>query len=144
MISTNLRPHRRRSPDVNITPLIDVVFLLLIFFMVSTTFDSYSELKIELPQADGEQAAEEAQIIEISIDREGRYYVNQREVVNTSVDALRRALKKAQGERSSDLPVVISADARTPHQAVISAMDAVGRAGLYHITFATAQGAVEQ
>ena len=141
MITTNLRPHRRRSPDVNITPLIDVVFLLLIFFMVSTTFDRHSEMKIELPRADGEPVAEEQAFIDVTIDREGRYYVDQREVVNTSVDTLRRALKKALGERSSELPVVISADARTPHQSVISAMDAAGRAGLFHITFSTARGA---
>ena len=121
--------------------MVDVVFLLLIFFMVSTTFDRHSELKIELPRADGEPVAEEQAFIDITIDREGRFYVDQREVVNTSVDTLRRALKKALGERSRDLPVVISADARTPHQSVISAMDAAGRAGLFQITFSTARGA---
>ena len=139
MITTNLRPHRRRSPDVNITPLIDVVFLLLIFFMVSTTFDKHSELKVELPRADGEAVAEEPAYIDLTIDRQGRFYVDQREVVNTSVDTLHRALKKALGERSDELPVVISADANTPHQSVISAMDAAGRAGLYHISFSTAR-----
>jgi biopolymer transport protein ExbD len=141
VITSNLRPHRRRSPDVNITPLIDVVFLLLIFFMVSTTFDKQAELKIELPRADGEPVAEEQVYIDVTIDREGRFYVDRREVVNTSVDTLTRVLKKALGERSSELPVVINADARTPHQAVISAMDAAGRAGLYHITFSTTKAA---
>ena len=142
MITTNLRPRRRRSLEVNITPLIDVVFLLLIFFMVSTTFDRYSEIHIELPRADAETSEKQADHIDVTIDREGRYFVDQREVVNTSLDTLRRALKKALGERS-EIPVVISADARTPHQSVITAMDAASRAGLFNITFATA-GAADQ
>jgi len=138
MITTNLRP-RRRSLNVNITPLIDVVFLLLIFFMVSTTFERQSEIQIELPRADTEQEPEkELDYIDITIDRQGVFYVDQREVVNTSVDTLRRALRKALGEREP-LPVLISADAQTPHQAVITAMDASGRAGLNRITFATAR-----
>ncbi len=143
MNSTDMRPRHRRTPDVNITPLIDVVFLLLIFFMVSTTFDRYSEMRIELPKADVEaEQVERPKSIELSIDREGRYYVNQNEVVNTSVDTLSRALKKAlSGEES--LPVVINADARTPHQAVISAMEAAGQAGLYELSFSTAQEAEE-
>jgi biopolymer transport protein ExbD len=146
MISSNMRPQRRPSPDVNITPLIDVVFLLLIFFMVSTTFDRQAELKIELPRADAEPTAEEQASIDLTIDRQGRFFVDRREVVNTSVDTLRRALTKAvigkgMDQESGELPVVISADARTPHQSVIAAMDAAGRAGLYHISFATARGA---
>ena len=142
MISTNLRPHRRRSPELNITPLIDVVFLLLIFFMVSTTFDRYSEIQIELPQADAEKREKDADYIDVTIDRAGIYFVDQREVVNTSLDTLRRALKKALGERN-EIPVVISADARTPHQSVITAMDAASRVGLFNITFVTA-GAADQ
>lgn len=140
MIGNSFRPKRRHSVELNITPLIDVVFLLLIFFMVSTTFDRYSELSIELPQGNAEQAQKKPQHIAITIDREGIFYVDQKEVVNTSVDTLRRALKKALGEREA-LPVVISADARTPHQSVITAMDAAGRAGLNQIVFSTAKGA---
>jgi biopolymer transport protein ExbD len=140
MMSGNFRPRRRRSPDVNITPLIDVVFLLLIFFMVSTTFDRYAELGVELPQAGAEPAAEQPEHIEITIDRAGHYYVDKREVVSTSLDILRRAIKKALGDREA-VPVVISADANTPHQAVITAMDASSRVGLYRITFATGRGA---
>ena len=136
----NFRPRRRRSPDVNITPLIDVVFLLLIFFMVSTTFDRYAELGVELPQAGAEAVEERPEHIEITIDRAGRFHVDQREVVSTSLDILRRAIKKALGEREA-LPVVISADASTPHQAVVTAMDAASRVGLYQITFATGRGA---
>lgn len=142
MITTNLRPHRRRLPELNITPLIDVVFLLLIFFMVSTTFDRYAEIQIQLPQADAEKREKQADHIDVTIDRTGIYFVDQHEVVNTSLDTLRRALKNALGERS-EIPVVISADARTPHQSVITAMDAASRVGLFNITFATA-GAADQ
>ncbi len=139
MNSTDMRSRHRRSPDVNITPLIDVVFLLLIFFMVSTTFDRYSELKIELPQSTDDPTADERPVsIDLSIDREGRYYVNQDEVINTSTDTLSRALKKALNGREA-IPVIISADARTPHQAVISAMEAASRAGLFQISFSTAR-----
>ncbi len=142
MITTNLRPRRHRSPELNITPLIDVVFLLLIFFMVSTTFDRFSEIRIELPEANAEQTGREPASIDITIDREGRYYVDQRQVVDTTLGTLRQALEKALGERSG-IPVVISADAQTPHQSVITAMDAASRVGLLRITFATA-GAAEQ
>jgi len=136
------RADRRRTEDpVDLTSMIDVVFLLLIFFMVSTTFDRHSELKVELPRAGGEIAEQQSSTIDITIDRQGRYYVDRREVVNTRADTLRRAISKALGERGAELPVVISADARTPHQSVITAMDAAGRAGLYNIQFATARDA---
>ncbi len=140
MNPTDMRPRHRRSPDVNITPLIDVVFLLLIFFMVSTTFDRYSELRIELPQSNAESDADKRPTsIDLGIDREGRYYVDQDEVINTSIDTLSRALKKALDGREP-IPVIISADARTPHQAVISAMEAASRAGLFQLSFSTARG----
>ncbi len=140
MNPTDMRPRRRRSPDVNITPLIDVVFLLLIFFMVSTTFDRYSKLRIELPRSAAEPDADNRPAsIDLGIDREGRYYVNRDEVINTSVDTLSRALKKALDGREA-IPVIISADARTPHQAVISAMEAASRAGLFQLSFSTARG----
>ncbi len=142
MITTNLRPRRNRSPELNVTPLIDVVFLLLIFFMVSTTFDRYSEIKIELPQANADKSAAEAEFIDLTVDQTAKYYVDNKEVVNTTADTLSRALKKARGERAED-PVVISADANTPHQSVITAMDAASRAGLYRITFATAREAAD-
>lgn len=135
MSGLNLRPRQRRMPDVNITSLIDVVLLLLLFFMLSTTFDHNAELRIELPKTDAEASRRQApEAIEISIDREGRYYVDQREVVNTSVDTLRLALRKALGERQTS-PVLINADARAPYQTLITAMDAASQAGLYQITF---------
>ena len=134
-----LQPNRPLPPDINLAPLIDVVFLLLIFFMVSTTFKHESEIKIELPRA-GEKAVEETKkkVIDVTIDQEGRFYVSQEALINTQLGTLITALKKAAAV-DSELPVLISADARTPHQAVMTAMDAASRVGLLHITFAATQ-----
>ena len=131
-----LQTRRPEGPDVNLTPLIDVVFLLLIFFMVSTTFERDTEISLELPEASGEPLKTERVVVEISIDAQGRYYVNQQELVNTQIDTLRRALQQAVAE--ADRPqVILSADRQTPHQAVITAMDAARQVGLVNLTFAT-------
>lgn len=132
----NLRPQRKEDPDLNLTPLIDVVFLLLIFFMVSTTFDREAELKIQLPEAAGEERQEPQDPVEITIDAQGRYFVNRREVVNRKLDTLKQALDKVLAGRT-DSPLIISADRLTPHEAVIRAMDAASQLGLVHITFVT-------
>jgi len=131
-----LRAGRREEPDVNLTPLIDVVFLLLIFFMVSTTFDKSSELSIELPEATATQPPEHDRSITVAIDAQGRYYVDGRRLVNEKAETLVRALKRVAGGRST-VPVVIDADARTPHQAVVTVMDAARELGLLHLRFAT-------
>ena len=132
----NLRRQIRPSPDINLTPLIDVVFLLLIFFMVSTTFQKETRIKIELPEATTEASAEEVpKVLDVSVDKAGTFYVNEKEVVNTELATLKRAIEKAaRGEK--DLPVVISADARTPHQAVIKVLDAASSLGFVRMTFA--------
>ena len=137
MIKSTLRPRRHLSPELNITPLIDVVFLLLIFFMVSTTFDRFSEIRIELPEANAEQPEKLPASIDIAIDRDGGYYVNREPVKGASLETLLQTLKQVVAGRTG-LPVVISADARSPHQSVITAMDAASRVGLSRITFATA------
>ncbi len=134
----NLRPHRKEDPDLNLTPLIDVVFLLLIFFMVSTTFDREAELKIQLPEAAGEQRQEPTDPVEITIDAQGRYFVNRQEVLNRKLDTLKQAIDKAVAGREEP-PLVISADRQTPHESVIRAMDAASQLGLVHITFVTKQ-----
>jgi biopolymer transport protein ExbD len=135
----NLRPHKLRSPDVNVTPLIDVVFLLLIFFMVSTTFERESQIQVQLPEASAEVDSDTPpRVLDITIDREGRFYVNQREVINTEIETLKRALEKA-AMKESELPVIITADAQTPHQAVMTAMDAASQLGYLHMTFAARQ-----
>jgi len=129
--------HRRRdAPEVNLTPLIDVVFLLLIFFMVSTTFEQASQLEIELPEASAEPRQQQPESIDLSIDASGRYFVNGRALVNGQVETLRRALEGEAGA-DSDRVLVINADLRTSHQAVVTAMDAASQAGLVHLRFAT-------
>jgi biopolymer transport protein ExbD len=130
----NLRPKVRKSPEVDITPLIDVVFLLLIFFMVSTTFDREAQILVELPEATGEEAKHLTNELDITIDANGIFFVNQREVINTDVETLKRAISKAVGEER-DVPVIINADGRTPHQAVMTAMDAASQLGLLQMTF---------
>lgn len=133
----NLRPGRHREdPDVNLTPLIDVVFLLLIFFMVSTTFTQESEISIELPQASGKATKDEKRLIEISIDAQGRYFINQQQLINTQLLTLMRAMQNQVGTVKSP-KLIISADRRTPHEAVVKAMDAARQLGYLHLTFAT-------
>ena len=103
-----LRPKRRDDPDLNITPLIDVVFLLLIFFMVSTTFDKQAELNIELPEASGKVTMTEQFKIEISIDGEGRYFVNQRRIKDDRLVTLKRAIELTLGENKETLLVAVA------------------------------------
>lgn len=131
----NLRPHRREQADINLTPLIDVVFLLLIFFMVSTTFKDEARLRVQLPQAQGESIpAAEPAMIHLVIDAAGAYFVDDQAVTDRATQTLVRALSAARGERAA-LPVLIQADAQTPHQAVMTALDAAGQAGLTRIAF---------
>ena len=131
----NFHRHRKEPIDINITPMIDVVFLLLIFFMVTTTFNRETELKVTLPEAQGTEKPD-AKVLEITIDGKGVYYVNKKEVINSRLETLKKAIKLA-AEDSKNIPVVINADAKTPHQSVISALDAAGQLGLVHISFAT-------
>lgn len=135
----NLRPRRDQRPLLDMTPLIDVVFLLLIFFMVSTTFDKETRLKVDLPEASTTSTEQqEAEQIKLTIDASGRFYVNDREVINTDVDTLSRALQKVAGERT-DIPLVITVDKTAPFQAPMTAMDAAARAGLSRLRFVANQ-----
>jgi biopolymer transport protein ExbD len=126
------------APDITLTPLIDVVFLLLIFFMVSTSFSRHAEIELELPAASTEKTEERPEVIEVAIDVTGRYYVDGRQLVNTQMGTLKQAIRNAAGARKSP-PLVISADANTPLQAVVTAMDAARQLGITHISFATSQ-----
>ena len=135
----NLRPVRKELPDLNLTPLIDVVFLLLIFFMVSTTFDKHARIKVELPEAaTQDEEVRERQVLEVTIDAEGRYYVNQKQVITTNIDILKHALEKAANGREK-LPLIITADANTTHQSVIRVMDAASQLGFVNMTFSAKQ-----
>ena len=132
----NLRKFRREELSVNLTPLIDVVFLLLIFFMVTTTFRDESAIKIDLPQASNKPVEQVGHPLEIVIDRDGHYYIDKQQVINTQIDTLKRALRKAKGDRKSP-PVIISADAMAPHQSVVTAMDAARQVGLLRMSIST-------
>jgi biopolymer transport protein ExbD len=135
----NLRPERNdERVDVNLTPLIDVVFLLLIFFMVSTTFDRHAKLKVELPEASAKQAQQQQQSIVLSIDAKGNYFINDRQLVNTRLETLKIALQKTLADEK-DVPLVLRADAKTPHQAVVRAMDAASQLGLTRLSIATVE-----
>jgi len=132
----NLRPAPKEAVDINLTPLIDVVFLLLIFFMVSTTFNRDSELSIELPSASVEARKRQPDAIQVAIDAQGRFYVNGRQLLNTQSKTVRQALKSAAGDKESP-PIIINADAKTPHQAVVQVMDVARKLGFVRLTFAT-------
>lgn len=136
----NLRRSRAEDPEVNLMPLIDVVFILLIFFMVSTTFQKESEIKIELPEASSEPVEAERENFEIVIDADGRYFIDEQQVVNNELDTLKKAITKFLGDRK-EIPVVIRADRRTPYESVIRAMDATAQLGLVQMSLATSQPA---
>lgn len=133
----NLRPNREKDQlDVNITPLIDVVFLLLIFFMVSTTFDRQAQLKVQLPEASAKTEQSVSDTIVLAIDAKGQYYINDKQLVNTTKKTLIQALIKTM-DNNKELPLVLKADAKTPHQAVVTAMDAAAKVGLTRLSIAT-------
>ncbi len=131
----SLRP--RTQPEVNLTSLIDVVFLLLIFFMVSTSFVKQSQISISLPQADS--AVVEPEVpdqIDVMITETGTFLVNGRELINSRAETIRNALQKVSGGNNG-LPLTISADANAKHQDVVTAMDVAGRLGFTRISIAT-------
>lgn len=135
----NLRKFRREELSINLTPLIDVVFLLLIFFMVTTTFREESEIEIDLPQATDEPVEVTQDVVEIMIDNKGQYYVNQRPLVNTQLKTVKQAIRQVIKEGETP-PVLISADAQSPHQSLVTAMDAARQLGLVRLSIATRQG----
>jgi biopolymer transport protein ExbD len=140
-VKLNLRP--RIQPEVNLTSLIDVVFLLLIFFMVSTSFVKQSQITISLPEAESSSVAEEVpEQIDIMITAEGTYLVNGRELINNRAETIRNTLQKVSGG-NNELPLTISADANARHQDVVTAMDVSARLGFTKINIATVNDPVE-
>jgi biopolymer transport protein ExbD len=124
--------------SVNLTPLIDVVFLLLIFFMVSTTFTKETHLSVDLPEAEGVASSDVADTIEILINADGSYAVNGQNLVNKKSVTLMAALNKISGgDGNGDTPLIITADAKTPHQSVVTAMDAAGQLGFVKLSITT-------
>lgn len=136
-----IQDHRQDDiPDINLIPLIDVVLVLLIFFVVTTTFDARSVLKLELPRAEGEPNESQARPLSLLINAEGRYFVGDSEVLRTDLESLKQSLREVAGD-DRERTVLIRADARTPWQAVITAYDALGQLGFRRIANATSPDA---
>lgn len=140
----NLRPgHKEETVEVNLTPLIDVVFLLLIFFMVTTTFDKHARLKVSLPESSAKTTQQQSEPLVLSIDAKGNYFLNERQLVNQQLGTLKQALKKVISQDNKDykdVALVLRADANTPHQSVVRAMDAASQLGLSKLSIATVEG----
>lgn len=130
------RRQQAAEVGVNLTPLIDVVFLLLIFFMVSTTFTRETQLTLDLPEANGEPREVVEQQVEVLVDEKGRYRVNGQPLVDNRVRTLQAAIYKVSAGDTT-LPLVIAADAQAAHQAVVRAMDAAGQMGFVHMNIST-------
>jgi biopolymer transport protein ExbD len=126
----------REELSINITPLIDVVFLLLIFFMVTTTFSRETRLLVNLPEANADVAENQASQIEIIVAREGNYAINGRALVNNRIETLMRGLELESGG-DLNMPIILIADAEATHQSVVTAMDAIGQSGFTRMNIAT-------
>jgi biopolymer transport protein ExbD len=132
------KPRRSEEPEINVVSLIDVVLLLVVFFMLSSKFTTEGRLRIRLPQASAapaQRAAEEGLVVTVSAT--GSYLVNARELVNSSSDTLRSAILKTVGNSSRATAVTIRADGRASHQSVVTAMDVLGRLGFTQMNVAT-------
>jgi biopolymer transport protein ExbD len=134
----NLKPRRMEDPEINVTSLIDVVLLLVVFFMLSSNFTAEGRLRIRLPQVN-DQAAERAagDALVVTVSATGAYLVNGRELVNSSPDTLRAAILKSAPGAARTAPVTIRADGRASHQSVVTAMDVLGHLGFTQMNVAT-------
>ena len=133
----NLQHRTNEDPTVDLTSLIDVVFLLLLFFMVSTTFERQALLKVDLPEASQvEERAEQPERLELVIDNEGRMYLNDQRLVDSDARTVRAAMEQAAGNDRT-LPLVLRADRMTPHHHVVTAMDVAAQLGFANLSIAT-------
>jgi len=131
---------QRHEVDINLTPLIDVVFLLLIFFMVSTTFTKETHLSIDLPEASAQKTTVADTQIEVSVTRAGDYAINGVALINRDAETLRTGIEKvSRGDNS--MPMIVTADSSTPHQSVVTAMDVAGQLGFTKLSITTKLGA---
>lgn len=129
------RRDRHEEPELNLVPMIDVLLMTLIFLVMTTSFSKETQLSIKLPESSATAHVDQA-ALRVTIDAQGQYYVNDTQLLNDSPDVLRRAMAQAAGNQK-DPVVVIYADGKTPHAAVVQAMDAARRLGFTHLTFAT-------
>ena len=134
-MAMNFRKQRLDEPEINLIPFIDVLLVVLIFLMLSTTYSKFTELQITLPVADADKARDRAREILVSVSADGRYAINRTPVDGRSVELLAAELATAAGG-SSEMMVIVSADATAAHQSVINVMDAARRANLPRLTFA--------
>ncbi|OGT84228.1 MAG: biopolymer transporter [Gammaproteobacteria bacterium RIFCSPLOWO2_02_FULL_61_13] len=132
----NFKRPQREDVGIDLTSLIDVVFMLLIFFMVTTSFDRIAQINVKLPQASTDQRETLTESIEVTVDADDQVYIRGQRLINTQLGTIREALRESV-RTQEEVPVVISADAKATHQAVIKIMDAARQAGLVRITFAT-------
>ena len=132
------RGRTREEPEINLIPMIDVLLVILIFMMVTTTYAKFSELQINLPQASGEKSEEKPKGIDVSVDASEHYAVNNAVTAFSDVYALAKVLSTAAGEQK-DPTITINADAKAPHQSVINIMEAARIAGYSRITFTTSR-----
>ncbi len=138
-----LRAKKSEDPEISLTSLIDVVFLLLIFFMVSTTFEQQAVLKVDLPEASNVTLPEnQPDSFELVIDPKGQYYLNDRQLMDGRPSTLRAAFEEAAGEKR-DVPIILRADAETPHHFVVTAMDVTAQLGFTRLSIATERVAEE-
>lgn len=135
-MSLNFRKGRPEEPEINLIPFIDILLVVLIFLMASTTYSKFTELQVTLPTADAERLRERPREIVVLVSADGRYVVNRKPVEGRSVERLAAELN-AVSEGAKDLVVIVSADATAAHQSVVNVMDAARRAGLARLTFAT-------
>ncbi len=134
----NFRPGTRDEPEINLIPFIDILLVVLIFLMLTTTYSKYTQLQVNLPVADAQAQRSAPKEVIVSVSSDGRYAINQALLDSSSVESLTRALEEATQD-TRDMVIIISADAAATHQSVINVMDAARRAGLVQITFATQQ-----
>ncbi len=134
----NFRPGHRDEPEINLIPFIDVLLVVLIFLMLTTTYSKFAELQVNLPMADAEQQQTNPKEVIVAVGRDGRYAVNKEVLEGAGVETLTNALARA-AQGSREVVLIISADAAATHQSVINVMDAARRAGLVQVTFATQQ-----
>ncbi len=134
----NFRPGHRDEPEINLIPFIDVLLVVLIFLMLTTTYSKFTELQVNLPVADAEQQRSNPREVVVAVGSDGRYAINKEVLEGAGVDTLTNALARA-AQESKEVVVIISADAAATHQSVINVMDAARRAGLVQVTFATQQ-----
>lgn len=130
------RRRRPEEPEINLIPMIDVLLVILIFLMTTTSYAKFSELQINLPQAGGEAVVTQAKPINVAVDASERYAINNQGLSYTGVDSLAASLKNAAGDQA-DPTIIINADAKATHQSVINVMEAARRAGYGRITFTT-------